>query len=82
MRLHNTDTTCYMFQRDICDSWCQGRQKTPRIWKMGSIWLSAKEYTGLGSCMNERENEHGHDMAEHVKLMCLYDNEDIGLTKR
>lgn len=84
VRVHNTDTKCYKCQRDICDTWCQGRQKTSRTWKMDSIWLSAKEYTGLALDMNGRENKQGQgcDMAVHVKLMCLYDHEDIRLTTR
>lgn len=57
VRLHNTDTKCYTFQRDICDSWCQGRQQASRTRKMDSIWLRAKGDTGLALDMNGRENK-------------------------
>lgn len=45
------------------------------------ICLAAKEYIELALYMNEIENEQGHDMAVHVKLMCLYDNEDTRLIR-
>lgn len=80
-RLHNTDTKCYKFQRrDISNFWCRGRKCASWTWKMDNIWLTAKEYIGLALLwMKEKMNE---DMAVPVKLMCLYDNEDIRQARR